>query len=155
MGTVLQHRLKQNKFQSPQHEAMLALFVAASDLRAQVDKKCDEFGISGQQYNILRILRGVYPEGHACGEIGRRMIERSPDVTRRIDGLEKMGLVERSRSTQDRRVVISTITKKGLDVLERLDPFITEVDQAIHSKLNDQEWSDLARMCETLIADDD
>ena len=155
MGTVLQQRLKQNKFQSPQHEAMLALFVAASDLRARVDRKCDEFGISGQQYNILRILRGAYPEGHACGEIGRRMIERSPDVTRRIDGLEKLGLVERSRSTEDRRVVISRITRKGLDVLEQIDPYIREVDDAIHSKLKDEDWVELCRLCETLMGDDE
>jgi DNA-binding MarR family transcriptional regulator len=153
MGTILQQRLKQAKFQSPQHEAVLALFVAASDIRSRVDKKCDEFGISGQQYNILRILRGSHPDGHSCGEIGRRMIERSPDITRRIDGLEKLGLVERTRSTEDRRVVITRITQKGLDVLERLDPDLQAVDTVLHSKLSEEEWTELTRLCETLITD--
>lgn len=153
MGTILQQRLKQNKFKSAQHEGVLALFVAASDLRANVGRQCESFGISEQQYNILRILRGAFPEGHACGEIGRRMIERSPDVTRRIDGLEKMGLVERSRSTEDRRVVITRITQPGLDLLDRIDPTLEVHDAIVHNRLGEEEWHELTRLCEKLMGE--
>lgn len=81
--------------------------------------------LSATQYNVLRILRGA-PEGLPCGEIADRMITRDPDVTRLLDRLEKRGLVSRCRETKDRRMVLTRITPKGLQVLSRLDPTITE-----------------------------
>jgi DNA-binding MarR family transcriptional regulator len=77
-------------------------------------------GLSGTQYNVLRILRGS-PEGLACGEIASRMITRDPDITRLLDRLEKRGLISRCRETKDRRMVMARITPAGLDLLARLD----------------------------------
>lgn len=82
--------------------------------------------LSAPQYNALRILRGT-PEGLTCGEIGNRMITRDPDITRLLDRLEKRGLISRSRDTADRRVVLTRITREGLDVLSRLDVPVREV----------------------------
>lgn len=82
--------------------------------------------LSATQYNVLRILRGS-PEGLACGEIGNRMITRDPDITRLLDRLEKRTLISRCRETKDRRTVVTTITPRGLKVLERLDEPIQEL----------------------------
>ena len=76
--------------------------------------------LSSTQYNVLRILRGA-AEGLACGEIANRMITRDPDVTRLLDRLEKRGLIARNRETKDRRMVLTRITDKGLELLERMD----------------------------------
>ena len=83
-------------------------------------------GLSANQYNVLRILRGS-PEGLPCGEIGNRMITRDPDITRLLDRLEKRGLITRSRDAKDRRMVMAGITHAGLDLLTTLDGPILEV----------------------------
>src|SRR4051812_34311289 len=103
MGDALKKRLKQTKFESPYQEVFLSLMVAANVLNEHSDKAVAEFGISRQQYNILRILKGAKGGGYQCGDIACRMFDRAPDITRRIDALEKEGLVERSRSSEDRR----------------------------------------------------
>jgi DNA-binding MarR family transcriptional regulator len=82
--------------------------------------------LSANQYNVLRILRGA-PEGLACGEIGRRMITRDPDITRLLDRLEERGLISRSRTNPDRRRVVIRITGPGLKLLSRLDMPIQDV----------------------------
>jgi len=85
--------------------------------------------LSSTQYNVLRILRGA-PEGLACGEIGRRLITREPDITRLLDRMEKRDLISRAREIKDRRTVLTRITKTGLDLVNRLD----EPVQAIHKQ---------------------
>jgi DNA-binding MarR family transcriptional regulator len=77
--------------------------------------------ISPSQYNLLRILRGAGADGRTMREIGERMINRDPDVTRLADGTVKLGLARRMRDTEDRRVVKLFITEKGLEMLARLD----------------------------------
>src|ERR1051326_4768395 len=81
--------------------------------------------ISPTQYNVLRILRGA-PEGLACGEIGSRLITREPDITRLLDRLEKAELISRGREAKDRRMVLTRITPKGLELLARLDEPVQE-----------------------------
>jgi DNA-binding MarR family transcriptional regulator len=85
--------------------------------------------LSSTQYNVLRILRGA-PEGLPCGEIGNRMITRDPDITRLLDRLEKRGLVSRCRETKDRRMVLTRITAKGLELLARLDEPVQDIHRA-------------------------
>ena len=81
--------------------------------------------ISGNQYNVLRILRG-FPDGLTCGEIASRMITRDPDITRLLDRLEKRNLISRCRETKDRRMVMARITPDGLKLLGRLDQPVEE-----------------------------
>jgi DNA-binding MarR family transcriptional regulator len=155
MGEVLRQRLKQKKFESPAHEAMLALMVTASQIASDMDKTCASFGISSQQYNILRILRGAETDGsqgRSCGEIAERMIDRAPDVTRRIDALVKAGLVERDRSDEDRRVVLTRITKKGLALLEKMHPEVAGREAMILEKVPLADLAELTRVCDQLLA---
>ena len=122
MAPNLQAELKQNvPFTSREQEAYLSLLRTADALESQVEAKLKEFGLTGTQYNALRILRGAGREGIPCSEIGERMITRDPDVTRLLDRLQKRGLVERTRSNEDRRVVCGKITAAGLKLLREMD----------------------------------
>jgi len=114
--------IKQKKrFVSLEQEAFLLLQRTTSELVNSIADLLKGAGLSGPQYNVLRILRGAGPNGLACGEISDRLITRDPDITRVLDRMEKRGLVTRRRDPDDRRVVISAITKAGLDLLAKLD----------------------------------
>lgn len=81
------------------------LLVSAYFLRSKHDEVMTKFGLTLPQYNVLRILKGVYPEGHPRCEIIDRMIEPAPDVTRIIDRLTKEKLVERFNSPTDKTII--------------------------------------------------
>jgi DNA-binding MarR family transcriptional regulator len=122
MGKGLQEELKQTvPFSSREQEAYLSLLRTADALQSRVEAKLKELGLTGTQYNALRILRGAGADGIPCSEIGERMITRDPDVTRLLDRLQKRGLVERSRGKQDRRVIYGKITAAGLKLLREMD----------------------------------
>lgn len=79
------------------------------------------YEMSPALYNVLRVLRGAGDEGLTCGDIASRLVQHDPDVTRLADRLERRGLIERRRSTEDRRVVRTSITEAGLALLAELD----------------------------------
>ncbi|MGD0507965.1 MAG: MarR family transcriptional regulator [Terriglobales bacterium] len=118
----LQAELKQKiPFTSPEQEAYLSLLRTADALQAQVEARLKEFGLTGTQYNALRILRGAGTEGLPCREIGERMITHDPDITRLLNRLEYRGFVERTRARHDRRVIYGKITAAGLKLLREMD----------------------------------
>lgn len=124
MGEILKKRLKQEKFSSVEQEVVLNLLVAANYLHSNLDAICSNFKITLPQFNVLRILKGAYPNGYPRHEIIRRMVEPSPDVTRLIDRLIKEGLVERFNIKKDRRLSLARITKKGINLLKKINPEI-------------------------------
>ncbi len=87
----------------------------------QAESRLKDFGLTGTQYNALRILRGAGPEGLPCREIGERMITHDSDITRLLNRLQDRGLVERTRAKQDRRVIYGKITAAGLKLLREMD----------------------------------
>lgn len=118
----LTQEIKQRRpFPSVQEEAILALVRTADQFSAPLAEVLRGTGLSQSQYNILRILRGSAPDGLSCGDISERMVRRDPDLTRLLDKLEGRGLVTRTRSTADRRVVLASITDEGLALLVSLD----------------------------------
>jgi MarR family transcriptional regulator, organic hydroperoxide resistance regulator len=122
MSRGLQAELKQNiPFTSREQEAYLALLRTADALQAEVEAWLKEFGLTGTQYNALRILRGAGPEGLPCREIGERMITHDPDITRLLNRLEERSFVKRTRAKHDRRVIYGKITPAGLDLLREMD----------------------------------
>lgn len=153
MGQGLKQRLKQRKFRGPRQEMALNLILASNYVRQIIDEICADFGITNQQYNILRILRGVHPEGYRCAEIRERMLDRAPDITRRLDALEAMGLVKRRRSSEDRRAVVSQITQQGLDILAAIDPEMDQADVRIAERLSLKDCRELSMLCEKLYAE--
>jgi MarR family transcriptional regulator, organic hydroperoxide resistance regulator len=122
MPRGLQAELKQKiPFASREAEAYLSLLRTSDALQTQVEAQLKEFGLTGTQYNALRILRGAGPEGLPCREIGERMITRDPDITRLLDRLEDRGFVHRTRAKHDRRVIYGKITAAGLKLLREMD----------------------------------
>lgn len=154
MPDKLKHRLKQSKFSSPSQEALLNLFVSTYVVRGKYDSLFMKFGITNPQYNVLRILKGAYPEGYPRCEIISRMIEPAPDVTRLVDKLIKEKYAERSHSSEDKRQSITKITRRGLKLLEEILPEIQALDLAVTKNFSETELNELSRLCEKLYGDD-
>lgn len=155
MGEALKRRLQQEKFESATQEALLNLLVAADHVRERIDKVCSRHGITRQQFNVLRILKGMHPGGYPRCEISRRMIEKAPDVTRLIDRLEQQGLVERARSGEDRRHSVTRIAKKGLALLERMNSALDEIHGYFGERLSLADRRELSRICEGLYGEEE
>jgi len=102
-------------------EASLEVLRTADVLVQGLAATLKPYGLSLNQYNVLRILRGAEPGGLPCGQIAERMLTRDPDMTRLLDRLEGRGLVGRCREQDDRRVVLTRITGQGMKVLAELD----------------------------------
>lgn len=154
MGKALQKRIMQARFESPTQEAVLNLLIAANHIRQRLDRACAEEGITHPQYNVLRILKGA-PEGHPRCEIARRMLEKAPDVTRIIDRLTEQGLVERGRAEEDRRLSVTRITRKGVNLLDRLQPRIEETHQYFADRVSLADRRELSRICEGVYGEED
>jgi DNA-binding MarR family transcriptional regulator len=99
----------------------VAILKIADSLSQQAEQLIKTAGLTGTQYNVLRILRGAEPEGLPCRGIGERMISRDPDMTRLLDRMEKRNLITRQRQKEDRRVIMTRVTPEGLKLLKRLD----------------------------------
>lgn len=132
-ASLLQREIRQSKpFVSLGQEAVLGLFKTADLIRRLIDGFLDPHGVTPQQYNVLRILRGAGGDGIATLAIGGRMIEQTPGVTRLLGRLEKKGWVRRRRQTGDRRQVLCWITPAGRRLLAKLDrPMQERVDTAV------------------------
>jgi DNA-binding MarR family transcriptional regulator len=105
----------------------IALLKAADSLALEIEQLMKNSGLTAVQYNVLRILRGAEPRGLACRQIGERMISHDPDMTRLLDRMERRNLITRERQTDDRRVVRTRITRRGLDLLKTLDQPVREL----------------------------
>lgn len=115
---------KRDAFVLPEEEAMLNVLRTAYRLQAPFDRLFREHGLSAPLYNVLRIVRGVGGGGAPIGDIGDQMLNPGPDVPRLVDRLEELGLAERRRSDEDRRVVRVRLTPKGRRLLGKLDPLV-------------------------------
>jgi len=104
-----------------EEEAALNIVRTAEVLGQATASFLRDYDLSPTQYNVLRILRGAEPAGATCTQIGERMINHDPDITRLIDRLESRGLASRERSKEDRRVVLTRITPEGLDLVAGID----------------------------------
>ena len=111
----------------PEERLFLALLKTADALGQEAEQLTKSIGLTGTQYNVLRILRGAGPDGLLCRGIGERMISRDPDMTRLLDRMEKGGLITRARQRDDRRVVKTHITEAGLCLLQKLDQPMREL----------------------------
>lgn len=99
----------------------ISLLKTADVLSDQAEQLLKPHGLTGTQYNVLRILRGAEPHGLPCNAIGERMISHDPDMTRLLDRMEKRALISRARQSDDRRVILTRITSSGLSLLKSLD----------------------------------
>ena len=152
--SAIARELKQTKaFDAPGDEAMVALLRTADVIRGELDRTLGEHGITLQQFNVLRILRGSHPESMPTLEIADRMIERAPGITRLLDRLEAAGFVTRKRCREDRRRVLCSITKAGLEVLEQSIPSARAAGRRRSGRLSDAELERLLELLDRLRED--
>lgn len=133
----LLRELRQSKpFPSNREEAFVGLLRTADVLRWRIAEVLEPEGVTLAQFNVLRILRGARSTGLPTLEIGARLVEQAPGVTRLIDRLESAGLVRRERPRADRRQVLCHIEAKGLSLLERLDTTVPQASEVLFSGLS-------------------
>jgi MarR family transcriptional regulator, organic hydroperoxide resistance regulator len=153
--SFFQQEIKQTKpFHSLRAEAGVGLLNVADDLRRSFAAVVKKKGVSPQQYNILGILRGAGKDGLATRELAARLIEKWPGVTRFLDQLESRGLIERQRSTEDRRRVLCRITRAGLALLEILDRPVREWEEWSLRMLKEKELQQLLQFLESIRSGD-
>ena len=144
----LQRELKKRRpFDSPEQEAVLNLFRTGDLFQFRMSRFFRQYGLTSSQYNVLRILRG---EGKPlpCLEIADRLIAAVPAITGLIDRLERMELITRQRSTEDRRVVFVTITDKALGLLAGIDRPIEEFHKRLVGHMKEEDLRELIRLLE-------
>jgi len=147
--SALQRELrKKHPFSSAEQEAALNIVRTQDFLQGEFADLFTQYDLSGPQYNVLRILRGTGGEGVRTTEISAQMVARTPDITRLVDRLEKAGLVCRARTSADRRVVLVSITKAGLELLARLDKPVLELHARLMKRLSKAELAELIRLLE-------
>ncbi len=140
----LEQALQSSKFSSPTQKAGLNILYTAWWLKTLISRQLKTLGLTHEQYNVLRILKGKHPDCMCVKDIGCRMIEKNSNVPRIIDRLELKKLVSRSTSAIDKRETVMTLTKEGINILELSNSKVNEVfaesvelneEEAIH--LND------------------
>jgi len=140
----LQTELKQHRpFKSLKEEANLSILRTAAVLEHAFEAALKPHGITATQYNVLRILRGAEPDGLCRGEIGERLVRQVPDVTRLLDRLEDAKLIARERGGEDRRYVLTRITRAGLELLKDVDKEIAEIHDEQLGHLDDAQLKKL------------
>lgn len=138
---------KREPFQLLEQEAMLNLMRTTDQVEIEFSRLFREHDLTSAQYNILRILRG---EGGPLQslEIARRTVTVVPGITGLIDRLEKKGLVQRQRDSEDRRVVRVAITDDGLAKLDQLDEPVLQLHGKLWGHLSEEELRQLIQLLE-------
>ncbi|HEV8604501.1 MAG TPA: MarR family winged helix-turn-helix transcriptional regulator [Tepidisphaeraceae bacterium] len=111
---------KRKRFDSPQQEAFLNLWRTYDRMRLLEEQLFDQYDLTPQQYNALRLLRAAQPKSIPTLNIASRLISRAPDITRLLDKLHDRKLVDRRRPDNNRRTVMINITPAGLELLDKI-----------------------------------
>lgn len=120
---------KVRPYEHLEEETAVALMRTCGMVDVQVNRLLRQHRLSNASYNILRILRGAGQDGRYCSEIAQHLVTEVPDMTRLLDRLEKMDLLERRRVDKDRRLVRIFITSHGLSLLKELDKPLLQLHQ--------------------------
>lgn len=149
----LEELIKQDRIADDSQRAMFDILVTSSWITSMATGTMSAYGLTPAQYNVLRILRGADPARMTCSDIGGRLLDRTPDVTRLLNRLEAAGHIERARSRTDRRVVEVGITESGKALLSRMDPEVAEMQARVSRHLSGEELRTLSSLLERLRAD--
>ena len=146
----LQEELQMSKLPAAGVQLMLQLMLTRETVVRVQERLFEAHGLTIQQYNVLRIVRGGPVKGHPVYDIERRMIYRFANVTRLVDRLEAQGLLKRMADTKDRRVSRVVITPKGKRLMERLDGPVQDMAVRLTSCWDEGECLALSRQLEVL-----
>ncbi|MDO1444801.1 MarR family transcriptional regulator [Rhodocytophaga aerolata] len=127
----IEEEICQQKFRSDNAKAVVNILFTSSWLTNKVNQLLKPFGISVEQYNVLRILKGQYPNPATLGVVQERMLEKMSNATRLVDKLITKGMVDRKQCPANRRAVDIRITEKGLHVLEEIAPLMLNLEKSL------------------------
>jgi DNA-binding MarR family transcriptional regulator len=145
---IQQEIVQKRPFHSIRAEVAVSILRTAALIERHFAQVVASSGITVQQYNVLRILRGAGVEGLPTLVIRDRMIHEAPGITRLLDKLETAGFARRERSSPDRRQVLCYITDKGRAVLDELEVAMRRADDIAIGSLNDEEQKQLLKLLE-------
>lgn len=129
----IEDEIKQPKFKSTHQKAVLNILYTANWIQNKQKEFFEPYGITGQQYNILRILRGQHPNRISGAEIKARMLDKNSDVSRLLDRMIGKNLVVRMQCPNDKRASDISISESGLELLTKLDKAINGLDTSLIS----------------------
>ncbi len=144
MGRI-EEEIQQKSFKSEQNKAHVNLMFTFHHFSNSISKEIKKHKLTLQQYNVLRILRGAYPEFKRVGDVKAVMLDKNPDLTRLIDRLLTKEYVVRENCDQDRRQVNVKITKKGLVLLAQIDEEMEKWEDVLN-RINVDEAKELNRI---------
>lgn len=134
----LEEELKVSRFQNQRHRLSVNIMYTNNWMTSQMQEVFRNFGVTNQQYNILRILRGKYPLPCTIHELRSKMLDKQPDVSRLLDRIQAKELVERKPNETDRRKMDVVVSAKGLELLSRMEDAVSRFDD-FFSNLDDSE----------------
>lgn len=145
----IEEEIQQPKFRNVHHKVAVNLLYTAAWLDDRNKNFFKEYGITNQQFNILRILRGQLPNKISGAEIKNRMLDKNSDVSRLLDRLILKKLITKSQCPNDKRAADVLITEAGLDLLKKIDGKMDETDLAVFhlTKTEATQLSDLLDKC--------
>lgn len=146
----LEQEIKQRKFASEHHKAVINIIYTAGWVNCLNMKLMKPYGISPQQFNVLRILRGQHPSPASVGLVQERMLDKSSNASRLIDKLKAKGYVERRECPSDRRQVDVLITDKGMALLKEMDKELSSEMPKYLKNISDKEAWELNRILDKL-----
>lgn len=145
----LEDDIKQEKFQSEHQKAVINILFTGNWLYTINASWLKKSGITPEQFNVLRIVRGSHPKTMMLAEITQRMLDKSSNCTRLVEKLRQKNLVNREICKDNRRQVDISITDKGLQLLKKIDAATPDWEKAIQ-KLSKSEAKELNRMLDKL-----
>ena len=145
----LEEEIKQKLFRSEYQKLNLNLLFTNNWVQNQQKKFFDEFGLTPQQYNVLRILRGSHPKPYTTSQIRERMLDKMSDASRIVDRLIQKELVERKTCLSDRRLVDVVITQKGIDIINQSTETLSQLEN-IFRQLTEAEAKTLNKLLDKL-----
>jgi len=149
MPTIEEHLITK-PIKDPYVRAFLNVMFTGVWLQQQMGHSLKPFDITEPQYNVLRILRGQHGEAMNLYEIQNRMIQKMSNVSRLIDKLLAKKLVTRKECKENRRRVDITITQKGLDLLDTLDPVIEPLFNAMSANLTKEQAKNIGDLLDIM-----
>jgi DNA-binding MarR family transcriptional regulator len=138
MSPLIKEELKQSNFRNPHQQVQVNIIYTSGWIQSEHMQIFKQYGLSHQQYNVLRILKGSYPEALSLGSIKSRMLDRMSDTSRVVERLRKTGLLKRNVAANDRRVARIIITEKGLKLLDEMKSKEAEMDKMTGNLSNEE-----------------
>jgi DNA-binding MarR family transcriptional regulator len=123
----IEDEIKQVQFIDNRHKMVVNIMFTARFIEGKLERLFKKYGITSQQYNVLRILKGQFPEPICAGDVLSRMLDRSSNITRLMEKLLSKNLVTRKVKDDNRRMHEIVITQEGIELLDKIFPEFNQI----------------------------